>query len=92
MITDEIKWESDVYHQLNLWVNEMRHTFQLTIADIVKCSGIGRATLYRILSGRAVSERTRRKLMIAYAQAMVSSRYSQSASVLEQYKIDHDQK
>ncbi|MBM94179.1 MAG: hypothetical protein CMF51_05475 [Legionellales bacterium] len=67
-----------MYHQLNLWINELQTQFNLSIDQIVALSGIARATIYRILSGQSVSERTRHKLMVVYVQMMASDANTRS--------------
>lgn len=59
--------DSMMCYQLDIWLVEFRERFHVTHEEIIMLAGLSRATYYRIQSGCQVSERTRCKLLNAYA-------------------------
>lgn len=64
-------WNSMMSHQCDLWLSELKYRFSLTNLQVMRLTGLSRATLFRIQAGHPVSERTRAKLLQAYAKLLV---------------------
>ena len=63
-------WGASVCYQLDLWLIELQDRFELTSYEILAISGLSKATYYRIMAKKPVSEKTRRQILLVYLQLL----------------------